>query len=222
MQVFYSDPFSFPLPLEHRFPLAKYRLLRERVGQLPANSGAELVLSPRAQRDELLLVHDAAYVDDFAAGRLDKLAMQRIGFPWSPELVERTLRSTGATIAATRAALHDGGAIHLAGGTHHARRGQGAGYCVFNDCAVGARIAQQSGIERVLIVDTENHCVRRYDPVADTVTTVAGVPTEPGTTIAAGWASTHLDRPHGVAIAPDGRLVVVDSGNDRILAGAYE
>lgn len=157
VQVFYSDPFTFPLPPEHRFPLAKYRLLRERVGQLPASSGAELVLAPRATRDELLLVHDPLYVDDFGAGRLDKLAMQRIGFPWSAELVERTLRSTGATIAATRAALHEGAAVHLAGGTHHARRAQGAGYCVFNDCAVGARIAQQSGIERVLIIDTDVH-----------------------------------------------------------------
>jgi len=86
----------------------------------------------------------------------------------------------------------------------------------------GPKYVALDRVGRVLIVDTENHCVRRYDPVADTVTTVAGVPTEPGTTIAAGWASTHLDRPHGVAIAPDGRLVVVDSGNDRILAGAYE
>ncbi|MBZ0150542.1 MAG: histone deacetylase, partial [Planctomycetes bacterium] len=70
MHVFYCDPFAFPLPPQHRFPLAKYRLLRERVLQLPAGCGAELVLSPRVARDELLLVHDAAYVDDFVAGRL--------------------------------------------------------------------------------------------------------------------------------------------------------
>ncbi len=158
MQVFYSDPFGFPLPAGHRFPLAKYRLLRERIERWPAATGVELALAPRAAREELLLVHTAAYVDDFAAGRLDAVAMRRIGFPWSPELVERSLRSCGGTVAAARAALRSGAAVYLAGGTHHARADRGAGYCVFNDCAVAARIAQrEGGIGRVLIVDTDVH-----------------------------------------------------------------
>ncbi|MEO6595255.1 MAG: histone deacetylase [Planctomycetota bacterium] len=158
MHVFYSDPFLFPLPPEHRFPLAKYRLLRERIERWPASSGAGLWLAPRALRDELLLVHAADYVDDFQAGRLDRDHMRRIGFPWSPELVERSLRSCGGTLAATRTALQEGAAVYLAGGTHHARRDQGAGYCVFNDCAVGARVVQREvGLERVLIVDTDVH-----------------------------------------------------------------
>lgn len=158
MHVFYSDPFTFPLPPEHRFPLAKYRLLRERIERWPASTGVELLLAPRATREELLLVHDAAYVDDFCAGRLDRLAMQRIGFPWSPELVERSLRSCGGTLAATRTALQRGAAVYLAGGTHHARADRGAGYCVFNDVAVGSRIVQQEGgLARVLVVDTDVH-----------------------------------------------------------------
>ena len=158
MRVFYSDPFTFPLPPEHRFPLAKYRLLRERVASWPAASGIELVLAPRATRDELRLVHDEAYLDGFAAGTLDRDAMRRIGFPWSTELVERSLRSCGGTVAATRTALGDGAAVYLAGGTHHARRDRGAGYCVYNDCAVAARIVQQEGrLERVLVVDTDVH-----------------------------------------------------------------
>lgn len=164
MHVFYCDPFAFPLPPQHRFPLAKYRLLRERVLQLPAGCGAELVLSPRVARDELLLVHAAAYVDDFVVGRLGAAAMQRIGFPWSPELVERTLRSTGGTVAAVRSACGLAGeaprhaAVCLAGGTHHARRDAGAGYCVFHDCAVAARVAlREGGARRVLIVDTDVH-----------------------------------------------------------------
>ncbi len=158
MHVYYSDPYGFPLPDGHRFPLAKYRLLRSAIERLPASCGAELLIAPRASRDELLLAHDAAYVDAFVAGRLDKLQMQRIGFPWSQELVERTLRSTGGTIAASRQALREGAAAYLAGGTHHARRDRGAGYCVFNDCAVAARLARrQYGIERILIVDTDVH-----------------------------------------------------------------
>lgn len=158
MKLLYSDPFAFPLPAEHRFPLAKYRLLRERIERWPAASGVELVLAPRATRDELLLVHTADYVDRFATGELGGEAMRRIGFPWSPELVERSLRSCGGTLAAAREALAGGAAAYLAGGTHHARADRGAGYCVFNDCAVGARIVQRDGARRrVLVVDTDVH-----------------------------------------------------------------
>ena len=158
MHVFYSDPFTFPLPPEHRFPLAKYRLLRERIERWPAATGVQLLLAPRARRDELLLVHTAGYVDDFVTGRLDREAMRRIGFPWSPELVERSLRSCGGTLAATRTALQEGAAVYLAGGTHHARADRGAGYCVFNDVAVGARLVQREGaLSRVLVVDTDVH-----------------------------------------------------------------
>ncbi len=158
MDVFYSDPFTFPLPEGHRFPLAKYRMLRERVQQLPASSGAVLHLAPRASREQLLAVHTAAYLDAFAHNTLPPLAMQRIGFPWSPELVERSLRSCGGTLAATRSALRDGASVYLAGGTHHARADRGAGYCVYNDCAAGARLAQRElGVRTVLVVDTDVH-----------------------------------------------------------------
>ncbi|MCB9878024.1 MAG: histone deacetylase [Planctomycetes bacterium] len=158
MRVFYSDPFTFPLPPEHRFPLAKYRLLRERVLTWPASTGVELLLAPRATDAELRLVHTNDYLAGFAAGTLGEAAMKRIGFPWSPELVERSRRSCGGTIAAARTAVVDGAAAYLAGGTHHARADRGAGYCVYNDCAVAARIAQSElGVGRVLIVDTDVH-----------------------------------------------------------------
>ena len=158
MHVFYSDPFSFPLPPEHRFPLAKYRLLRERVAGWPASSGVELVLAPRARYAELRTVHTERYLSQFAEGRLDRDAMRRIGFPWSPELVERSLRSCGGTVAAARIARDTGAAVYLAGGTHHARADSGAGYCVYNDCAVAARVLQrEAGVARVLVVDTDVH-----------------------------------------------------------------
>ena len=158
MQAFYSDPFGFPLPERHAFPLAKYRLLRERIERWPAATGVRLVLAPRALRDELRLGHDAGYLDAFAAGSLDAEHMRRIGFPWSEALVERTWRSCGGTIAAARAALADGAAVYLAGGTHHARADRGAGYCVVNDCAVAARLVQREGdVARVLVVDTDVH-----------------------------------------------------------------
>lgn len=158
MHVFYSDPFTFPLPPEHRFPSEKYRLLRERVERWPASTGVELLVAPRATDDELRLVHTSDYLEGFAAGTLGKEAQKRIGFPWSAELVERSLRSCGGTVAAARRAVADGRAAYLAGGTHHARADRGAGYCVYNDCAVGARVLQrEAGVERLLVVDTDVH-----------------------------------------------------------------
>ena len=158
VHVFYSDPFTFPLPSKHRFPAEKYRLLRERVERWPAASGVELLLAPRAVRDELSLVHTHDYLDAFASGALAPQEMQRIGFPWSPELVERSLRSCGGTIAAARRAAAQGSAAYLAGGTHHARADRGAGYCVYNDCAVAARVLQREvDLSRILIVDTDVH-----------------------------------------------------------------
>ena len=158
MNIYYSDPFTFPLPPQHSFPAEKYRLLRARVERWPAATGVDLLLAPRATEEELLLVHEARYLASFAAGDLGDDAMKRIGFPWSPELVERSLRSCGGTVAAARHAARAGRAAYLAGGTHHARAASGAGYCVYNDCAVGARVIQrEAGVARVLIVDTDVH-----------------------------------------------------------------
>ena len=159
MKVFYTDVFPLPLPDGHRFPSDKYRLLRERVAaELPQ---AELALGPEVTEDELLLVHDPSYVSAVRDGTLDRASLRRIGFPWSPQMVVRSQRSCGATVAAARAARTEGRAVYLAGGTHHAARASGSGYCVFNDVAVAARViqseAEQQSRPRVLIVDTDVH-----------------------------------------------------------------
>src|SRR5262249_30835967 len=114
---------------------------------------------PRAATDEeLLRAHDPAYLERVKTGTLSAAEVRRIGFPWSPELVERSRRSNGATIEACRWALGEGVAVNLAGGTHHAFRDAGEGYCVFNDAAVAARAMQAEGrVERVLIVDADVH-----------------------------------------------------------------
>lgn len=75
--------------------------------------------------------------------------------------------------------------------------------------------------QRVLIVDTENHCVRRYDPETGEINLIAGMPPRAGVTVGDDWKATQLRRPHGARIAPDGRLVVADSDNDRVLIGRY-
>jgi len=135
--------------------MSKYRRLRE---ALAARELATLVPSPPASRDALVRVHEPAYVDDVLAGTLDPRAMRKIGFPWSAELCARSLASVGGTIAAAQAALVDGIAGNLAGGTHHAHAGWGSGFCVFNDIAVAAAEVLSGGsARRVAVIDLDVH-----------------------------------------------------------------
>lgn len=158
MRCFYSDTFVLPLPEGHRFPMAKYAALRARLVAEGIVEPTELLEAPRAAWEDIRLVHTAEYVDAVAHGTLPREAQRRIGFPWSPEMVERSRRSVGATIAAARAALQDGRAANLAGGTHHAFAHRGEGFCVFNDVAVAARVLQRDGaVRRVAVVDCDVH-----------------------------------------------------------------
>ncbi len=141
MQAFYTDHFVLPLPPGHRFPMRKYSLLRERVmADVP---GLVMHEAPRAGDDALLLVHAPDYVSAVGAGRLDPARQREIGFPWSLAMVERSRRSAGATMAACEAAMIDGIAVNLAGGTHHAYADKGGGFCVFNDAAIASRWIQR-------------------------------------------------------------------------------
>ena len=133
-------------------------MLRERVvaeGVVPA----ERVLDPVAASDEMLrLVHTADYVERFVAGALSSAEVRRLGFPWSPALVERSRRAVGGTVVAARHALGHGVGMNLAGGTHHAFADHGEGFCVFNDVAVAIRTLQSEGvIRRALVLDLDVH-----------------------------------------------------------------
>ncbi len=140
MQVFYATQFVLPLPAGHRFPMAKYQLVRER---LPAEvPDIALRQAEPASDGELALAHSPAYIAAISTGTIDPQAMREIGFPWSLAMAERARRSVGATAAACRVALHEGVAANIAGGTHHASRDKGSGFCVFNDAAVAARLMQ--------------------------------------------------------------------------------
>ncbi|HKT09990.1 MAG TPA: histone deacetylase [Gemmatimonadaceae bacterium] len=153
-----SASYVVPLPPGHRFPMAKYRLLKERVigdGIIPASR----VLEPdRAPVENVRLVHTERYVEDIDRGRLDAAAERRLGFPWSPALVERSYRSVGGTIAAAHAALENGIAINLSGGTHHAFADHGEGFCVFNDVAIAIRALQrEQRLARAVVIDLDVH-----------------------------------------------------------------
>ena len=173
LQAYYADHFVLPLPAGHRFPMAKYALLRERVAlELPQVQTQE---APAASDGELALAHSPGYIHAVTSGQLPAAAMREIGFPWSPEMVERSRRSAGATVAAARVALGlqpgaqnrpAGVAANMAGGTHHASADQGGGFCVFNDAAVAARLMQAEWSRRhgpqraplqVAVIDLDVH-----------------------------------------------------------------
>jgi len=158
LRAFYSDHFVLSLPEGHKFPMAKYSRLRERIladGIVPPQ---DLHEAPLATIADLRLVHTTEYVDAVMTGTVAHEIQRRIGFPWSPQMVERSRRSVGATIAASRAALDDGVAANLAGGTHHAFADRGEGFCVFNDVAVAARVLQRHQLaRRIAIVDLDVH-----------------------------------------------------------------
>jgi acetoin utilization deacetylase AcuC-like enzyme len=158
LKIFYTDHYVLPLPPWHRFPIEKYRLLRERV-QAEGLSGKDgLQPAPAASDEEILRAHDRGYLQRVARGELAAEEQRRIGFPWSPQMVERSRRSSGATLAAARAALAEGVGVNLAGGTHHAFRDHGEGYCVFNDSAIAALTLQAEGrARRVVILDCDVH-----------------------------------------------------------------
>jgi len=158
LKVFTCDRFQIPLPEWHRFPMIKYARLRERVEEAGLVAPGDLLVPRAATDEELLRAHDADYLRRVKSGTLSRDEIRMLGFPWTVFLVERSRRSVGATIEAGLAALEDGVAVNLAGGTHHAFRDHGGGFCVFNDAAVAARSLQDRGkVQRVLIVDCDVH-----------------------------------------------------------------
>ena len=121
-------------------------------------AGKSLRVPPTADDEQILRAHDASYLKRVASGTLTPSAVRRIGLPWSPQMVERSRRSSGATLEACRAALQHGLVVGLAGGTHHAFRDHGAGYCVFNNVAIAALAMQAEGCaSKVLVVDCDVH-----------------------------------------------------------------
>jgi len=158
MRAWSSARFTVPLPDGHRFPVAKYARIRDEVlarGLLPASAIEE---PDRVDRWALELVHTTRYVEAVLDGSLTPAELRRLGFPWSPELRERSLRTVQGTIEAARDALDRGLGINLAGGTHHAFPGHGEGFCVFNDVAIAIRVLQREGrITRAAVVDVDVH-----------------------------------------------------------------
>lgn len=154
-----SARYVVPLPPGHRFPIEKYERLRQRVLAEALVAPSHLHEPERVPVDLLRLVHTPEYIEQLIEGTLSAAEQRRIGFPWTPGLVERSLRAVGGTCEAVACALDGGGvAINLAGGTHHAFPAHGEGFCVFNDVAVAVRHALERGrIARATIIDLDVH-----------------------------------------------------------------
>lgn len=144
-----------PLTPGHRFPVAKYGAI---VGTLTREFPRAMMLGAPATWSDIAAVHDPGYVAAVRAGTLSPAAIRRLGLPWSEQLVTRSRRSVGGTLAALEWAMQTGGAGHVAGGTHHAFRDRGEGFCTFNDIAVAIAVARRDhGVRRVAVVDLDVH-----------------------------------------------------------------
>jgi len=158
MRYSYHPDYFVSLPASHPFPMAKYPLLAERLLRRGVLAPGNAIEPAEASLADLGLVHTSEYLQQLATGSLDAAAVRRIGVPWSPALWRRSRLAAQGTLEAARAALQDGMAANLAGGTHHAFADHGEGFCVLNDVAVAIRVLQRDAqLQRALVIDLDVH-----------------------------------------------------------------
>lgn len=158
MRVFYTPRYYADIGEGHVFPIRKFELVRDRLLSEGTLSPSEIVEPREAAVEDVLLVHTEDYVTRLRAGSLDARELRRLGLPWSKALVRRSFLATSGTLGAARAALVDGAASNLAGGTHHAFPDRGEGFCVLNDVAIAIRAMRRDGsARRPAVVDLDVH-----------------------------------------------------------------
>lgn len=158
MRVFYTPRYYADIGEGHVFPIRKFELVRDRLLAEGTLSPSEIVEPREAAVEDVLLVHTEDYVTRLRAGALDARELRRLGLPWSKALVRRSFLATAGTLGAARAALVEGAASNLAGGTHHAFPDRGEGFCVLNDVAIAIRVMRRDGsARRVAVVDLDVH-----------------------------------------------------------------
>ncbi|MCQ4248944.1 histone deacetylase [Pseudomonas stutzeri] len=175
LPLIFHDDYSPPLPPGHRFPMEKFRLLRDHLVASGLTTDQALLRPEPCPRELLALAHDRTYVERYCSGDMSREELRRLGLPWSPQLAQRTVRAVGGSLLAADLALRHGLACHLAGGTHHAHHDHASGFCIFNDLAVIALSLLESGrVGRVMIFDCDVHqgdgTARILEQVPDAVT----------------------------------------------------
>ena len=157
LPIVHHAAYTAEIPAEHRFPMGKYRRLAEVLRESGLTPHGFIEPEP-ASAAELSLAHDAAYVDQVLSLALPPAIEREIGLPMNETVMRRARAATGGTIRAARLALETGIACNTAGGSHHARASQGAGFCTFNDVAVATRVLMRNGaIGTALVVDCDVH-----------------------------------------------------------------
>ncbi len=158
LKVFYTDKYRVPLTEGHRFPISKYRLTREYLLENNILEESQLFEPDIATKEEILLCHSEDYYESFRKGSIDEKAIRKLGLPWSYDLFLRSLASVGGSLSSAKAALKNGVAGSLSGGTHHAFREHGEGYCVFNDFAIVSTYLQINNlVDKIAIIDLDVH-----------------------------------------------------------------
>ena len=158
LAIVYHPNYVAPLPEGHRFPMEKFRLLRDLLLRDNVVSAKNVFIPKLPTTEQLALVHTNKYIANYRDGTLDYKAQRRIGLPWSPALATRTQIAVGGTILTAKLALEYGCACNTAGGTHHAFPNYGSGFCIFNDLAIAARVLLQEGkVNQILIIDCDVH-----------------------------------------------------------------
>ena len=158
LAIVYHPNYVAPLPEGHRFPMEKFRLLRDLLLRDNVVSAKNVFIPKLPTTEQLALVHTNKYIANYRDGTLDYKAQRRIGLPWSPALATRTQIAVGGTILTAKLALEYGCACNTAGGTHHAFPSYGSGFCIFNDLAIAARVLLQEGkVNQILIIDCDVH-----------------------------------------------------------------
>jgi acetoin utilization deacetylase AcuC-like enzyme len=157
-EFYYTDHIEVPLPKGHRFPMEKYRMLREALLSEGVIEAGQMHEAPIALDSDLLYAHTRDYVFGLKNNTLTERELRPIGLTWGKELLARSQHSVGGFVAATESALKAGFSALLAGGTHHAHADRGEGYCVFNDFAVAAlRLLDLRKVKKILIIDLDVH-----------------------------------------------------------------
>jgi acetoin utilization deacetylase AcuC-like enzyme len=158
LKIYYTDTFPIPLPENHSFPKSKYYLLRRRIEESQIASSVDLKIPRPATYEEMIRAHEPTYIHRLQRGELSAKEVRRVGLPWSPEIVRRARYSAGATVEACRAAVAEGIAVNLGGGTHHAFSDHGQGYCWLNDGVIASRAMQSNELAgKIWIIDCDVH-----------------------------------------------------------------
>ncbi|WP_456291969.1 histone deacetylase family protein [Pseudomonas sp. AK106] len=158
LPLIYHEDYSPDFPPDHRFPMDKFRLLRDHLIDSGLTTDAQLFRPQVCPTDILALAHDPGYISRYMEGALSREDQRRLGLPWTEDLARRTVRAVGGSLLTAELALQHGLACHLAGGTHHAHYDYPAGFCIFNDLAIISQYLLHSGrVDRVLIFDCDVH-----------------------------------------------------------------